>query len=666
MAATAVIPVDRVEYLVFSGGGGKGFVHLGGVQAIEDLLGVSSLWKAKAMKGFAGASAGALLAMMLALGYSSRQALTKVHKYFGRMDGVPFSEKSGIVKKPIPRVVADGVLRISSGTYGEFETDQGEALSSLLRSRMVKYYVHSLVGNEGRLRKIEAEVLAEIHKNLYLRESLANDPRLDDLLYSGELGMDLINGSIERLTGFADAVSVDVAKLVFEKVRDLVAGTDLQFIARSRDVFERFVYNLLFGNGLLPGASLRESVRRIAAESPVGRRLGLAGVTNMTFKELGEKVEAQRGAPLDLVVSGTNLTKRTVHYLSRFHTPDFRVIDAVAISMSYPFLFKPVLVRFRDTKHPLHGDWADGGLLNNLPIHAFDRGPDQVLNHRVVAFRLKEEPRTGVATTGQGMLLGNFRGIFDTLLAQGSEGQIRTEVEELQTVVLDARGLSTLDLALDGFFKRLIVRDLIDRAATATTSYFAPRKTCHDVVRSWDGKDPDPPVQGRVFQELARSQMRGVYAHVSPRPLYVQPFTSRRGDTKHAQSIEVDVVATNGDNGEGEFVLYEVKASKAAPLTARQKRGIVCLAKYGGYLASSLDEEDGAAEIAHFPTRARVPPQPLRILRPGNLCAEFREAQNKGGKLSALSPQTTEWRGSDYPGKNERCPRGPQPPTASG
>jgi predicted acylesterase/phospholipase RssA len=655
MAATAVIPVDRVEYLVFSGGGGKGFVHIGGVQAIEGLLGVSSLWDAKAMKGFAGASAGALLAMMLALGYSAREIRNKVDKYFGRVDGVPFSEKKGIVKKGMPRIVADGVLRISSGTYGELETDKNESLSALLRSRMVKHYVHTLVGNEGQLRRIEAEVLTEIHKNLYLRESLANDPKLDQLLYAGELGVDVVNSWIEKLIPVVDEISIDVAKLVFEKVRDLVVDTDLQFIARNRDDFERFVYNLLFGNGLLPGASLRESVRRIAVESPVGRRLGLAGVTNMTFEELGEQVEERRGAPLDLVVSGTNLTRRAVHYFSRFHTPDFRVIDAVAISMTYPFLFKPAMVRFGDTKHSLHGDWVDGGLLNNLPIHAFDRGPDQVLNHKVVAFRIREEPRTGVATTAQAMLLGNFRSIFDTLLAQGSEGQIRTEVEELQTVVLDARGLSTLDLALDGFFKRRIVDNLISRAAKRTSDYFAPRKTCHDVVGSWDGKDPDPPVQGRVFQELARNQMRGAYAHVSPRPLYVQPFTSRRGDTRHAQSIEVDVVATNGDNGKGGFVLYEVKASKAARLTPRQKRGIVCLAKYGGYLASSLDEEDGTAEIAHFATRARVPPQPLRILRPGNLCAEFREAQTKGGKLSALSPQTTEWRGKDYPGKNDRC-----------
>jgi predicted acylesterase/phospholipase RssA len=660
MQPTAIIPVDRVEYLVFSGGGGKGFVHIGGVQAIEGLLGVSSLWDAKAMKGFAGASAGALLAMMLALGYSAREIRNKVNKYFGGIDGVLFTAAGGnVVKDRMPRVVADGVLRISSGRYGELETDRDEALKALLRLRMVTKhegtsgYGYSVIGNKGKALEKEASVLKEIHDNLYLRESLANDPNLDDLLYAGELGVDVINGAIEKLAGIANAVSADVTQLVFEKVLALVKGSDLRFVARSRDDFERFVYNLLFHNGLLPGTSLRESVRRIAAESPVGRRLGLAGVEMMTFEDLAKEQvkKLKRSMPLDLVVSGTNLSKRSVRYFSRQHTPDFRMIDAVAISMTYPFLFKPVVVLYaRNTSHPLHGHWVDGGLVNNLPIHAFDRGPDQVLNHKVVGFRIQEEPRTGVATAGHKMLLNNFRFIFDTLLAQATEGQVRTEVEELQTIVLDAAGLSTLDLALDA--KPGLVKGLIDKADTATRKYFGAAKTCYDVAFSWDNKDPDPPVQGRVFQELARNQMRGIYAHVSPRPLYVQPFRNKRGGKSNVQSIEVDVVATNGDNGKGGFVLYEAKASKAAPLTPRQKRGIACLAKYGGYLASSLDEDDGASEVPHFPTGARVPPQDVRILRPGNLCREFGEARRARAKRGKLPKQTTEWRGRDYPGKD--------------
>jgi predicted acylesterase/phospholipase RssA len=661
MAASAIVPVDRVEYLVFSGGGGKGFVHIGGVQAIESLLGVSSLWHAKAMKGFAGASAGALLAMMLALGYSSREILNKVNKYFGGIDGVLFSDPGGnVVRTRMPRIVADGVLRISAGRYGELETDRDEALKALLRLRVVKKhegtsgYGYSVIGNEcnesEEACKQEASVLKDIHDNLYLRESLANDANLDQLLYAGELGVDVINGAIERLAGIANAVSADVTQLAFEKVLGLVKGTDLRFVARTRDDFERFVYNLLFHNGLLPGTSLRESVARIAAESPVGSRLGLAGVKMMTFEDLADHQVRKMKRRIELVVSGTNLSKRSVRYFSRQHTPDFRVIDAVAISMTYPFLFKPVVVLFpRNTSHPLHGHWVDGGLLNNLPIHAFDRGPDQVLNHKVVGFRIKEEPRTGATSAGHKMLLNNFRFIFDTLLAQATEGQVRTEVEELQTIVLDAAGLSTLDLALDA--KPSLVKGLVDKADTATRKYFGAAKTCYDVAFTWNNKDPDPPVQGRVFQELARNQMRGIYAHVSPRPLYVQPFSKRDG-TRKGQSFEVDVVATNGDNGTGGFVLYEAKASKAAPITPRQKSGIACLAKYGGYLASSLDEDDGASEVPHFPTGAPVAPQDVRILRPGNLCREFGEARQARAKRRKLPKQTTEWRGTDYPGKN--------------
>jgi patatin-like phospholipase/acyl hydrolase len=62
--------LDEVHYVAFQGGGGKGFAHLGAVQYFES-QGYSPI--SGSLGGVSGASAGALTAFFVAMGYSSAQ-----------------------------------------------------------------------------------------------------------------------------------------------------------------------------------------------------------------------------------------------------------------------------------------------------------------------------------------------------------------------------------------------------------------------------------------------------------------------------------------------------------------------------------------------------------------------------------------------------------------
>ncbi|MBK6344261.1 MAG: patatin-like phospholipase family protein [Flavobacteriales bacterium] len=84
---------------------------------------------------------------------------------------------------------------------------------------------------------------------------------------------------------------------------------------------------------------------------------------------------------MDLLIAGTNVSKQRSGFFSVGYTPDFPVIDAVTISMSIPFVFKPVIVdrpvRFGGPDDEAYnesyrGMWVDGGMLNNFPLHAYD------------------------------------------------------------------------------------------------------------------------------------------------------------------------------------------------------------------------------------------------------------------------------------------------------
>lgn len=108
---------------------------------------------------------------------------------------------------------------------------------------------------------------------------------------------------------------------------------------------------------------------------------------------------------VELCTTGTNITTGRSCFFNRYITPAMPVVEAVGISSSFPFLFKPIRLTYTGSKsahdcyHPKHieanyikggkqlypptkrEDWyranyhgwfIDGGLLTNIPIQAFN------------------------------------------------------------------------------------------------------------------------------------------------------------------------------------------------------------------------------------------------------------------------------------------------------
>ncbi len=96
---------------------------------------------------------------------------------------------------------------------------------------------------------------------------------------------------------------------------------------------------------------------------------------SITFKQLYKYTD------VDLKVISVNSITGEPKVFSKNETPDMLVADAICMSMSIPFAFKPtcftgVVDTSLDFKDPYNesyrGLYVDGGTLNNLPLHLFD------------------------------------------------------------------------------------------------------------------------------------------------------------------------------------------------------------------------------------------------------------------------------------------------------
>ena len=87
--------------------------------------------------------------------------------------------------------------------------------------------------------------------------------------------------------------------------------------------------------------------------------------SKITFKELFNKFKKK------LIITGVCLNDLSINYFNHETYPNMPVLKAVRISMSIPFIFKPV--KFNGKL------WVDGGCLNNYPIDFFDDVLDDVI-----------------------------------------------------------------------------------------------------------------------------------------------------------------------------------------------------------------------------------------------------------------------------------------------
>ena len=280
-------------------------------------------------------------------------------------------------------------------------------------------------------------------------------------------------------------------------VSQRVLTSDAAWVMGRSAVFRprlsEYMNSLLFNRGLFPGFAAKTyfadlMTRRFYPKFKLRGRTITKKPEEITFKDFFDLTG------VDLLITGTNVTKGRSAFFSVGYTPDFPVIDAVTISMSIPFVFKPVIVD-RDVRigpeneeynESYRGLWVDGGMLNNFPLHAYDsqvRRPDLTYQgkHRVkwggyeVAVPRGEDEhppdadrqfddrvlgvRLGLRDTrpfdvnkeygdkNAGVLFDFAGQLLTTFLADSSDSQVRSPLEQQRVCTLDVSKLDLLDFA---------------------------------------------------------------------------------------------------------------------------------------------------------------------------------------------------------------------------
>lgn len=409
---------EDIHYLALEGGGGKGVTFLGAIKALEskavlpidiDKPGMNQI------RGISGASAGAITALLLAMGATSTDIGNLLKKYnFNKFFDGP--DKVGRY-----RVIS----RENKGTFREF----------------------------------------------------VSDDRMGDLL---KLSNTLI--SIVETKATLDH-PILVLLLLW-----LVTRTDDPIIKKIKDDHRSYIKNLVFDGGIFPGIKVVQFFGEVIKEFLRERKSEFPDryTTPINFKTFF------RLTGIDLVVTGTNITKRKPGIFSRRHTPLFPVSYAMAISMNLPILFKPIYIDAHVPKGSLHTDirdyygfWVDGGLLNNFPLHAFDhleskvsmetskRFPDlRPLNSHMLGLRLTDgepiqRPSVNLGKRGIHTFLAD---VLNSFMYPSEEGQILNSEERDQTINLYTYDLETVEFA-PSEAKRAVP---IEEAEKAVHEYFKP------------------------------------------------------------------------------------------------------------------------------------------------------------------------------------------------
>lgn len=403
----------EVRYLALEGGGAKGIAFIGALAAL-DALDVRLISGARgSIRGVAGASAGSMTAFMYAMRLTTEEliAIQMAERAFTR-----FFEP--------PRL--NEIRTVSGGGY-------------VASHPMVRF-----VGPSHRPLPVFKEAV-EVRAR-----ALANFPF--DINSPAVLVNGIIHNIVRGKLRDAGKSNPDLAPL-------------LNVITRSRDVFFQYSYSLLFDLGLFTGAEVRTFLKeqlanyiRSGSASERAYPIGSGDLDRLTVGQFAGMTN------VEVAFAATNMSTGRGTYLraspnsnQKLDTPQFPVVDAVAISSAYPFAFKPYAIFGR--QDVANGYWLDGGVQNNFPLHAFDAAPDVPLAPGMLGIRLESSSQlfsevisdlsNYVDPSVWAFLLSYVFGVLDTAMYPTEGGQIRTPQEQSQTVEIKipADVLSTLAFA---------------------------------------------------------------------------------------------------------------------------------------------------------------------------------------------------------------------------
>lgn len=506
------INTDNINYLAFEGGGGKGIVYLGVVQALEekymqknfagidnskaeypglyaDFKGQGSLplfpiWsshpKHRPLKGVSGSSAGAITAFLLAMGLSSQDIEAELKK----TDTEKIAGKSTTISKTENFFEHPDILgyRTTFGKRDYSNLDEGDqtlrkigrvASPIISRIRKVKQYFINLANSHDTLMK-------RLLLSDYIGGNTVVSPPNNPLIPGYHYVKPYNKATIEAFS--LDTVMAYIYSLLFH--RGIFTGFEIR--KYFEDLMERYlmekIRNLVSSAGGTPQIIIDLQSDRYFPSKP----------GEVTFKWFYE------ATGVDLVITGVNVTQEIPLYFSLTHTPDFPVIEAVAISMNIPILFKPVYIdtpvdkSYAENDNPnmkYYGLYVDGGATNNLPIHAFNNLETSNVGYRgdtinidvvvpsdypgefkknTIGFELGQRVSGIKAECGFGDLkytdkkvmekaifkknnsgvMGEYMGeLLNSLMYHSTRGQVNSPEVEEHVIVVETGEISTLDFS---------------------------------------------------------------------------------------------------------------------------------------------------------------------------------------------------------------------------
>ena len=461
------ISKNNVQYISLEGGGGAGNGYAGALKALHELNILKyDEYKQTNIKGFAGASAGALTSVLLACGYTPYELkiimqMVNFEDFFdlGDIGEIPF--KGGFTKKNLtqpPEPIVLKIIRLAiQGLANKTdvmvlvfsnpdiilqlykELHQPEAVITFLA--LIIGFVKDKEELPDKVRQILRQNIELIAMSIYYDwgifigktprlfiQTLINyaKARVKIYQYSRTIKNLLIESKNAKVEYYDERILKAWKPFSFlteEKMKELVIRTELGELKKLTDDLNNSFIKSLSANNI--------------TSDPKGT----------TFTDFAKIFEC------DLVIMGTNLETIKSHAFSASTTPDFYVEDAVRLSMSLPLFYKPFINKpqaaLNSSVNPppvsdfLNGIWIDGGYLNNSPLNIFE-------SDKTIGLRLEQggEQRTvinnlfkflsvwplqmgvfGVGESNISQTISDLKGynsiILDTKLADAPDGKAR-------------------------------------------------------------------------------------------------------------------------------------------------------------------------------------------------------------------------------------------------
>ncbi|MHA1347720.1 MAG: patatin-like phospholipase family protein [Candidatus Heimdallarchaeaceae archaeon] len=174
-----------------------------------------------------------------------------------------------------------------------------------------------------------------------------------------------------------------------------------------------------------------------------------SGIQNCTFKMFEKEFN------IDLVIPAVCVNSKEVFFFRNNRKwKDLCVADAVRMSISIPYLFKPVLMKntkggVSSVTDEIHSAnfMIDGGARNNFPIHVFDKKNSTKLNPSVIGLSLVPYHK---AKNSKINSLNQYNAdIAYIMLKNASKLQLLHEEDRTQIIELDTKAVSTFDFAFE-------------------------------------------------------------------------------------------------------------------------------------------------------------------------------------------------------------------------